>query len=94
MAKEAVFTMKLEPELRDAFMKAAEAVDRPASQTVREMMRDFIQQDRDYVAFLQRKVDRSRADIAAGRVFSNDEVEAEMDLLLAKLDNKGREAAE
>jgi predicted transcriptional regulator len=94
MAKEAVFTMKLEPELRDAFMKAAEAVDRPASQIVREMMRDFIQQDRDYVAFLQRKVDRSRADIAAGRVFSNDEVEAEMDLLLAKLDNKGREAAE
>jgi predicted transcriptional regulator len=47
MAKEAVFTMKLEPELRDAFMKAAEAVDRPASQIVREFMRDYVQQDPD-----------------------------------------------
>jgi predicted transcriptional regulator len=94
MAKEAVFTMKLEPELRDAFMKAAEAVDRPASQIVREFMRDYVQQDPDYVAFLQHKVDRSRADIAAGRAFSNEEVEAEMDVLFAKLENKGREAAE
>ena len=94
MAKEAVFTMKLEPELRDAFMAAAEAADRPASQIVREMMRDFVRQNRDYVAFLQRKVDRARADITAGRIFSNEEIEAEMDLLLAKLENKGREAAE
>ena len=43
MAKEAVFTMKLEPELRDAFMKAAAAADRPASQIVREMMREYVQ---------------------------------------------------
>ena len=42
MAKEAVFTMKLEPELRDAFMAAAHEEDRPASQIVRELMRDFI----------------------------------------------------
>ena len=41
MAKEAVFTMKLEPELRDAFMAAAKAADRPASQIVREFMRDY-----------------------------------------------------
>ncbi|RJG43140.1 antitoxin of toxin-antitoxin stability system [Mesorhizobium sp. DCY119] len=94
MPKEAVFTMKLESELRDAFMAAAKAEDRPASQIVREFMRDFVQQNRDYVAFLQRKVDAARADIAAGRVFSNEEVEAEMDLLLTKLENKGREAAE
>ena len=43
MAKEAVFTMKLEPELRDAFMAEAQAADRPASQIIREMMRDFVQ---------------------------------------------------
>ena len=35
MAKEAVFTMKLEPELRAAFMEAAASDDRPASQVVR-----------------------------------------------------------
>ena len=40
MAKEAVFTMKLEPELRDAFMAEAAELDRPASQIVRELMRD------------------------------------------------------
>ena len=94
MAKEAVFTMKLEPELRDAFMAAARRHDRPASQIVREFMRDFIKQDRDYVAFLQRKVDAARADIAAGRTHSHEEVQAYMDRLIADLERKGREAAE
>ena len=42
MGKEAVFTMKLEAELRDAFMKEAEASHRPASQIVRELMRDVV----------------------------------------------------
>lgn len=78
MAKQAVFTMKLEPELRDAFMAAAERADRPASQVVREMMRDFIDQDREYLAFLQRKVDRALSDVAAGRLSSQEEVEADM----------------
>jgi len=76
MAKEAVFTMKLEPELRDAFMRAAAAADRPASQVVREMMRNYVNQDREYVAWLQGKVDEARADIAAGRVHTQEEVEA------------------
>lgn len=76
MAKEAVFTMKLEPELRDAFMKAAAAADRPASQIVRELMRDFVQQDRDYVEFLRRKVEKSKQSIAEGRWAANEEVEA------------------
>ncbi|MGN6468936.1 MAG: CopG family ribbon-helix-helix protein [Rhizobiaceae bacterium] len=94
MAKEAVFTMKLDHELRDAFMAAAKSADRPASQIVREFMRDYVQQDRDYVEFLRRKVERSRADIAAGRVFSNEEVQTEMDQFIAELERKGREAAE
>jgi predicted transcriptional regulator len=76
MAKEAVFTLKLEPELRDAFMKAAAAADRPASQIVREMMRDYVQQDRDYVDFLRRKVERSRQSIADGKWSSHEDVEA------------------
>jgi predicted transcriptional regulator len=92
MAKEAVFTMKLEPELRDAFMAAAKDADRPASQIVREFMRDFVQQDREYVAFLQRKVDQARADIAAGRTHTHEEVVAEMDKLFAELERKSREA--
>jgi hypothetical protein len=43
MGWQAVFTMKLEPELRDAFMAAAKRADRPASQLMRELMRDFVE---------------------------------------------------
>ena len=82
MAKEAVFTMKLEPELRDAFMAEALEVDRPASQIMRELMKDYLRrredEKRDYNEFLQRKVERSRASIAAGRTFTQEEVEAEV----------------
>lgn len=47
MAKDAMFTMKLEVELRDSFMAEAEAADRPASQLVRAFMRDFVQRRRE-----------------------------------------------
>jgi len=76
----AVFTMKLEPGLRDAFMAEAEASHRPASQVVRELMRDFIQRQREareYDEFLLSKVEASRISMRAGRGRSNDEVEAE-----------------
>ena len=59
MSKEAVFTMKLEPELRAEFMAEAEAVHRPASQVLRELIREFVQrqrESREYDAFLGRKV--------------------------------------
>lgn len=79
MGKDAVFTLKLEPELRDAFMAEAEAADRPASQVVRELMRDFVERQREaraYTDFLGRKVEIARAQIAAGQLSPNDEVEA------------------
>jgi predicted transcriptional regulator len=80
MSKQAVFTMKLESELRDQFMAEAEASHRPASQIVREMMRQFVQvqrESREYEAFLQRKVDGARASMRAGDGLTNDEVETE-----------------
>ena len=80
MAKEAVFTLKLEPELRDEFMAEAEAAHRPASQIVRELMRDFVRRQRearDHDAFLKGKVDLARASMRAGLGRPNDEVEAE-----------------
>ncbi len=46
MPKAAMFTLKLEPELRDQFMTEAEATHRPASQLVREFMRDFVERQR------------------------------------------------
>jgi predicted transcriptional regulator len=80
MSKQAVFTMKLEPELREQFMAEAEASHRPASQIVREMMRQFVQkqrESREYEAFLQHKVDTARASMNAGEGLTHDEVEAE-----------------
>ena len=79
MPKEAVFTMKLGSELRADFMAAAEAVHRPASQIVRELMREFVKrqrEEREYDEFLSRKVDASRVSMRAGVNHSNDEVEA------------------
>ena len=79
MSKEAVFTMKLEPELRADFMAAAEASHRPASQVMRELMREFIRQQRqslDYDEYLRQKVEAGRASMEAGNGRSNDEVEA------------------
>jgi predicted transcriptional regulator len=79
MSKDAVFTMKLEPELRADFMAEAEAAHRPASQVLRELMREFVQRQReirDYDEFLGRKVEAGRASMRAGVGHSNDEVEA------------------
>lgn len=82
MGKEAVLTIKLESELRDAFMADAAEVDRPASQIIRELMREHLlkreEEKRGYTEFLRRKVERSRASIAAGRTFTQEEVEAQV----------------
>lgn len=87
MSKEAVFTMKLEPELRAEFMAAAEAAHRPASQVMRELMRDFIRQQRqaqDYDEYLQAKVDAGCASMVAGDGHSDDEVESAFAALRAR----------
>ncbi|SEO19286.1 hypothetical protein SAMN05216404_11364 [Nitrosospira multiformis] len=83
MTKEAVFTMKLEPELRAEFIAEAEAAHRPASQVVRELMREFIQrqrQAREYDEFLRQKVEVARRSVHAGKGRSADEIEAEFAL--------------
>jgi predicted DNA-binding protein len=79
MTTKAVFTMKLEPELRDRFMAVAAAEDRPAAQVVRELMRGYIEQRgnaRDYDDYLKRKVEVARESVRADRGRTNDDVEA------------------
>jgi len=80
MAAKAVFTMKLEPGLRDAFMAEVAAADRPAAQVIRELMRGYIEksrENREYSEFMRRKVEIARADIQNGRVHASEDVEAE-----------------
>ncbi len=96
MPKQAVFTMKLEAELRDAFMAEAAELDRPASQIVRDLMKDFIdrreEEKRSYVEFLRRKVEISRKSYEAGHVHTNEEVNERMKQRIGKLRSKyGRE---
>lgn len=82
MTKQAVFTMKLDQELREDFMAEASALDRPASQVARELMRAFIdrqRQERDYKQFLQGKVDAARESVRSDRGRSHDEVEADFE---------------
>jgi predicted transcriptional regulator len=77
MPKSQVFTFKLEPELRKSFAAEAEALDRPASQVLRELMRGFVQERqeaRDYDSFVRDKVAEGDADVAAGRILSHEQV--------------------
>ena len=97
MPKDAVCTMKLEPQLREAFIAEAAAAHRPASQIVRDLMRDFVQRQRearDYEEFVRRRVETARSERQAGLSFSNEEVEAEFAArradLLRKADGTGR----
>jgi predicted transcriptional regulator len=79
MPKEAVFTMKLESDLRAEFVAEAEAARRPASQVLRELMRQFVQRQREtreYDEFLKGKIESGRASMRAGLGRSNEEVEA------------------
>ena len=80
MPKEATITVTLEPELRADFMAEAAGEDRSASQIMRELMRGYVEerrQAREYEAYLHRKVEAARASVQAGRVRTNDEVEAD-----------------
>jgi hypothetical protein len=61
------------------FVAEAEASHRPASQIMRELMREFVQrqrQSREYEEFLRGKVTNAREQIQAGDYASGDEVEA------------------
>ena len=76
--KGAVFTLKLEPDLRRAFIATARANDRTASQVVRDLMREYIDRHQrvgEYAAFLSAKVERARAQAAAGRCAAAADVE-------------------
>jgi hypothetical protein len=69
MAKEAVFTVKLEAELRDAFVAEAASTHRPASQLVRDFMRDFIQtrrEAREHDAWFRAEVQKALDDPRPG----------------------------
>jgi predicted transcriptional regulator len=91
MTKAAVFTMKLEPELRAEFMAAAEESHQPASQVVRALMREFVKRQkdqRDHSDFLRGKVEAARASVDKGLGRSNEAVEAEFAARRARITDR------
>jgi len=87
MPAKAVFSMELDPELEAAFVAAASAADRLAPEVVRDMMRDYVERQREapeYDAFLQRKVDRARRSLVEEGGVVNEAVTAWFAELRAK----------
>lgn len=88
MATKTIFTMKLDPELRDRFMAEAAKEGRPAAQVMRELMRHYIdgrREAREYGDFVRRKVEIARKQRAAGLYITHEEVEAESERRVAEL---------
>lgn len=93
MSKDAILTIKLESELREAFVSAVREDGRPASQVMRELMREYIEKQtahENYQAWLERKVERARESMRTGRALDNEQVEAEF----AALRNEAMKVAE
>jgi predicted transcriptional regulator len=90
MSKAAVFTMKLDADLRDEFMAEAEASHRPASQVLRQLMREFVQrqrEEREYSEFLRRKVETARISMNADLGKPNELVQAEFAARRARIED-------
>ena len=77
---ESTFTFRVDEDLKAAFTAAAKDNDRTAAQILRETMREYIAAEApptpEYVAWLRGKVEKSRAQIAAGEYYTGEEVEA------------------
>ena len=88
---ESTFTFRVDEDLKAAFTAAAKDNDRTAAQILRETMREYIAAEApptpEYVAWLRGKVEKSRAQIAAGNYYTNEEMEQRM----AEKRNKLRE---
>lgn len=93
MPKDAVFTMKLDAELRDKFMEEAEKLDRSASQVVREMMREFVhkqQEEREYDKWFRAEVEEAirEADTPGAVFYTQEEMKGRLrDEFIASLSN-------
>ena len=78
MANEVIFTLKIKPDLLAEFVAEADLMHRPASQILRDLMREFIQTQREarnYGEFLKQKVEASRVSMHAEIGHSNEVVE-------------------
>ena len=78
MTKHSRFTLEIDADLHDAFLAAAEAENRTASEIVRDFMSDYVHshEDPDYWAFVAQNVEAARRSLAEGKGITNAEIEA------------------
>ncbi|WP_395677225.1 hypothetical protein [Inquilinus sp.] len=87
MAKEMLLTVRMDAELHKAFMDAAQALDRPASQVARELVRSFVQRQSRNAEF-EEAVRRHEARLAQDMPHGTEE---EYQAFLAEKVRLGRE---
>ena len=90
MAKDAAFTVELEPALRDALIAEAEAADLPPSEIVRDLIDGFVRQRREaraHDAWFRAEVEQAlrEADDPTVRRIPNGEAEASWERKRAEL---------
>ena len=91
MPKEAVFTVKLEADLRDAFAAEAAETHRPASDLVRGFMREFVKSQREarkHDAWFRAKVQEALDDPRRG--IPHDTVMDETRAIIDRIANRSR----
>jgi predicted transcriptional regulator len=79
---ESTFTFRVDEDLKAAFTAAAKGNDRTGAQILREVMREYVAEEApptpEYVEWLRKKVEKSRAQIARGEYLTNDEMKQRM----------------
>jgi predicted transcriptional regulator len=93
VAKESVFTLKLETELRDAFVAEAAAMHRPASQLVRDFMREFVdsrKEEREHDAWFRGEVEKALKDKRP--LIPHEEVMRQMDEVIERIASRKKSA--
>ncbi len=79
---ESTFTFRVDEDLKSAFNAAAKGNDRTAAQVLREAMREYVAVEApptpEYIEWLRKKVEKSRAQIAAGDYYTNEEMKERM----------------
>jgi hypothetical protein len=79
MSDPAVLKISLDPELHAALMAAAETADRPVTEIVSDLVRDYValgSQEPDYDDCLRQRIEIARVSTRAGYVCSNEDMEA------------------
>ena len=79
---ESTFTFRVDEDLKAAFAAAAKANDRSGAQVLRDVMRDYVAAEAppspERIEWLRGKVEKARAQIAAGDYYTHEEMKARM----------------